>query len=172
MKNNSCIIPKPLLLAVILVVNCDMMKSKKQLQESETIAKQETYNIYFEIKDYEVKKIDICAQRAEYSGDTTIIYEFKANFYENDSVVATLTGDTGKIQELSGFIEVKGRVKLVSSTGDSLISNRIVWDKRLNLIYSFEESFLFKEGKTVRSHGLEANPQLTKITFKGKVYVE
>lgn len=160
------------LLAVLIALSCDITKHKKVERENDSLTKQETYSIFFEVKDYEAKKLDIYAQKAEYSGDTTIIYDFRANFYDQDSVIATMIGDTGKVQEYSGFMEVKGKVKLISTTGDSLLSGKLIWNKRLNLIYSPDESILYKEGKVIRSSGLEADPQLTKITFKGKVYVE
>lgn len=162
----------PLFIVGLLILGCEFTKHKKAEQENDSITKQETYSVFFEIKDYETKKIDIHAQKAEYSGDTTIIYDFSVNFYDKDSVVARMTGDTGKVQEYSGFMEVKGKVRLLSTTGDSLLSCKIIWDKKQNIIYSPEESILYKEGKVIRSKGLEADPQLTKITFKGKVYVE
>lgn len=172
MSNYCSKIQISLLIVGLITLGCEFTKHKKVEQENDSLTKQETYSVFFEIKDYETKKIDIYAQKAEYSGDTTIIYDFSVNFYDKDSVVARMTGDTGKVQEYSGFIEVKGNVKLVSTTGDSLLSGKIIWNKRQNIIYSPDESILFKEGKVIRSRGLEADPKLTRITFKGKVYVE
>ncbi|MGB9824709.1 MAG: LPS export ABC transporter periplasmic protein LptC [Candidatus Hydrothermia bacterium] len=159
-------------LLLLNTISCEESKQKKPDLDSEDSLRQETYNVYFEVKDYEIKKLGVFAQKAEYKGDTTLIYDFKVNFYENDSIVATMTGDTGKVQEYSGLMEVTGNVKIVSMTGDSLLSRRIIWDKKINSIYSPEESVLFREGKIIKSTGLESNPQLTRVTFKGKVYVE
>jgi LPS export ABC transporter protein LptC len=166
------LLPGIFILALFCILSCEGSKQKKSDLDSEEPLRQETYNVYFEVKDYELKKLDIYAQKADYKGDTTFIYDFKVNFYENDSIVAVMTGDTGKVQEYSGLMEVTGDVKIVSQTGDSLLSQRIIWDKKINTIYSPEESVLFRGGKIIRSTGLESNPQLTRVTFKGKVYVE
>lgn len=159
-------------LILLSIISCEGSKQKEPDLDSEDSLRQETYNVYFEVKDYETKKLGVFAQKAEYKSDTTLIYDFKVTFYESDSIVAVMTGDTGKVQEYSGLMEVTGNVKIVSMTGDSLLTRRIIWNKKINTIYSPEESVLFREGKVIKSTGLESNPQLTRVTFKGKVYVE
>jgi len=161
----------PFTILLGLLFSCRASKVKEIAPEDQEI-KQETYNVKLEIKEYELKKLEIFAERAEYVNDTTIVYNFKVDFYEGTNPTAFMLGDTALVQEYSGFIDARGNIKIVSQEGDSLISKRIIWNKRLNKIWSPEESVLYKRGKVIRSSGLESDPQLREVTFKGKVYVE
>uniref|UniRef100_A0A7V4E4Y7 LPS export ABC transporter periplasmic protein LptC n=1 Tax=candidate division WOR-3 bacterium TaxID=2052148 RepID=A0A7V4E4Y7_UNCW3 len=160
-----------LLLLTVMLSACEREKDKS-LQERDNTPPQETYNIHLQIKEYEAKRIEVFSEKATYSGDTIYLIKFKVNFFDKGEITATMVGDTGTIVENSGFMEARGKVKLTSTNGDSLISNVLIWNQKLNLIYSPSESFLYKENKTIRSSGLESDPALRAVKFKGKVYVE
>uniref|UniRef100_A0A7C2K496 LPS export ABC transporter periplasmic protein LptC n=1 Tax=candidate division WOR-3 bacterium TaxID=2052148 RepID=A0A7C2K496_UNCW3 len=160
-----------LLLLTVMLSACEREKDKS-LQERDNTPPQETYNIHLQIKEYEAKRIEVFSEKATYSGDTIYLIKFKVNFFDKGEITATMVGDTGTIVENSGFMEARGKVKLTSTNGDSLISNVLIWNQKLNLIYSPSESFLYKENKTIRSSGLESDPALKAVKFKGKVYVE
>jgi len=160
-----------LLLLTVMLSACEREKDKS-LQERDNTPPQETYNIHLQIKEYEAKRIEVFSEKATYSGDTIYLMKFKVNFFDKGEITATMVGDTGTIVENSGFMEARGKVKLTSTNGDSLISNVLIWNQKLNLIYSPSESFLYKENKTIRSSGLESDPALRAVKFKGKVYVE
>ena len=160
-----------LLLLTVMLSACESEKDKS-LQERDNTPPQETYNIHLQIKEYEAKRIEVFSEKATYSGDTIYLMKFKVNFFDKGEITATMVGDTGTIVENSGFMEARGKVKLTSTNGDSLISNVLIWNQKLNLIYSPSESFLYKENKTIRSSGLESDPALRAVKFKGKVYVE
>lgn len=160
-----------LLLLTVMLSACEREKDKS-LQERDNTPPQETYNIHLQIKEYEAKRIEVFSEKATYSGDTIYLIKFKVNFFDKGEITATMVGDTGTIVENSGFMEARGKVKLTSTNGDSLTSNVLIWNQKLNLIYSPSESFLYKENKTIRSSGLESDPALKAVKFKGKVYVE
>jgi len=160
-----------LLLLTVMLSACEREKDKS-LQERDNTPPQETYNIHLQIKEYEAKRIEVFSEKATYSGDTIYLIKFKVNFFDKGEITATMVGDTGTIVENSGFMEARGKVKLTSTNGDSLTSNVLIWNQKLNLIYSPSESFLYKENKTIRSSGLESDPALRAVKFKGKVYVE
>ncbi|MDI6850558.1 MAG: LPS export ABC transporter periplasmic protein LptC [bacterium] len=160
-----------ILFSIAILFSCEKER-EKSLEERDNTPPQETYNIHLQIKEYEAKRIEVFSEKATYSGDTIHLIKFKVNFFDKGEITATMVGDTGTIVENSGFMEARGKVKLTSTSGDSLISNILIWNQKLNLIYSPSESFLYKENKTIRSSGLESDPALKAVKFKGKVYVE
>ncbi len=157
--------------SLLLAISCQEQVPKQEKTDEKT-SRQETYNVYLEIKEYETKKLDIYTVKADYSGDTTFIYDFKVNFFDRDTISAVMTGDTGVIVENQGFMEAKGQVKLATPGGDSLLSSTLIWNQSSNIIYSPTESILYKNNKVIRSTGLESDPALRNIKFRGKVYVE
>jgi LPS export ABC transporter protein LptC len=162
----------PLIFLASIIMSCAREKDKTIQEDTSSAPQQETYNIHLQVKEFEAKRIEVFSEKATYSGDTINLINFKVNFFDKGEVTATMVGDTGTIVENSGFMEARGKVKLVSTNGDSLISNVLIWNQKLNLIYSPTESYLYKENKIIRSSGLESDPGLKTIKFKGKVYVE
>ncbi|HOK22783.1 MAG TPA: LPS export ABC transporter periplasmic protein LptC [Candidatus Hydrothermia bacterium] len=164
MKKTSFLI---LILWVVSLISC----SNESAQQT-TVPEQGTYNVYLEIKKYEEKKLEIFTQKASYSGDTTFVYNFKVHFIDKDTISGVMTGDSGVVIEKLGYMEARENVKLVSSDGDSLLASMLIFNENENIIYSPFESILFKGGKVIRSTGLESDPGLKEITFRGKVYVD
>ncbi len=160
------------LITLFFLLTACSRESDKVKQTTEVQPLQETNQIYFEVKEYETKKLEVFTEKAKYSGDTTFIYNFMVNFFDADTVTAEMVGDTGIISEYEGFMEVIGDIRLRSMSGDSLLTRTLRWNKKLNLIYSPTESKLYKGGKVITSSGLESDPGLRVVKFKGKVYVE
>ena len=93
-------------------------------------------------------------------GYTLIDSGAKVDFYKNGIVTSTLTGKRGKIYDNTHDVEVYENVKLVSTEGSTLTTNKLYWVNKTQRIKSDEFVHIQTKTDDIKGYGFEADQNL------------
>lgn len=91
---------------------------------------------------------------------TLIDSNAKVDFYKNGVIASTLTGKRGKIYDNTKDVEVFDSVKLVSTEGSVLTTNKLYWVNQTQRIKSDEFVHIQTKSDDIRGYGFEADQNL------------
>jgi len=85
----------------------------------------------------------------------------KVDFYKNGVIASTLTGKRGKIYDMTKDVEVFDSVRLVSTEGSVLTTNKLYWVNQTQRIKSDDFVHIQTNTDDIRGYGFEADQNLT-----------
>ncbi len=150
----------------ITFISCNSDKIepvKTDFVSSDSIPSQESYHPTVTFSDSgKVKAILVAGRIRVYSkfNYTLIDSSAKVDFYKNGVYSSTLTGKRGKIYDVSKDVEVYDSVKLVSSDGSVLTTNKLYWVNKTQRIKSDDFVHITTKAEDIKGYGFESDQNL------------
>lgn len=161
------ILTAPFFIAVIFYLNgCGSEKiepSKTDFISSDSIPSQQSFNSTVTFSDSgRVKAILYAGRIRVYSkyNYTLVDSGAKVDFYKSGNYNSTLTGKRGKIYDAAKDVEVYDSVKLVSTEGSVLTTNKLLWVNKTQKIKSDEFVHIKTTTEDIQGYGFEADQNL------------
>ena len=136
---------------------------KTDIVNPDSIPSQESYGTTVTFSDSgKVKAILIAGRIRVYSkfNYTLIDSGAKVDFYKEGIYSSTLTGRRGKIYDATKDVEVYDSVKLVSTDGSVLTTNKLLWMNKTQRIKSDEFVHIKTPNEDIQGYGFEADQNL------------
>ena len=156
-----------ILLAVFIIIHgCSSDKiepPKIDISSTDSIPSQESFNTTVTFSDSgKVKAILKAGWIRVFSkyNYTLIDSNAKVDFYKDGVYSSTLTGKRGKIYDATKDVEVYEDVKLVSTDGSVLTTNKLLWINKTQKIKSDEFVHITTKTDDIQGYGFEADQNL------------
>ncbi|MBE2217150.1 MAG: LPS export ABC transporter periplasmic protein LptC [Ignavibacteria bacterium] len=136
---------------------------KTDIVNPDSIPSQESYGTTVTFSDSgKVKAILIAGRIRVYSkfNYTLVDSGAKVDFYKEGIYSSTLTGRRGKIYDATKDVEVYDSVKLVSTDGSVLTTNKLLWINKTQRIKSDEFVHIKTPNEDIQGYGFEADQNL------------
>jgi LPS export ABC transporter protein LptC len=136
---------------------------KIDINATDSIPSQESFNTIVTFSDSGLVKAILNAGRIRvYSkfNYTLIDSGAKVDFYKEGVYSSTLTGKRGKIFDATKDVEVYDDVKLVSTDGSVLTTNKLYWVNKTQKIRSDEFVHITTKTEDIQGYGFEADQNL------------
>ena len=136
---------------------------KTDIVNPDSIPSQESYGTTVTFSDSgKVKAILVAGRIRVYSkfNYTLIDSGAKVDFYKEGIYSSTLTGRRGKIYDATKDVEVYDSVKLVSTDGSILTTNKLLWMNKTQRIKSDEFVHIKTPNEDIQGYGFEADQNL------------
>lgn len=136
---------------------------KINLTSADSIPSQESYNTTVTFSDSGKVKAILTAGRIRIFTKfnyTLIDSNAKVDFYKEGVYSSTLTGRRGKIYDGTKDVEVYDDVKLVSTDGSTLTTNKLLWVNKTQRIKSDEFVHITTKTEDIQGYGFEADQNL------------
>jgi LPS export ABC transporter protein LptC len=136
---------------------------KTDIVSSDSIPTQESFNSTVTFSDSgNIKAILKAARIRVFSKfNYTLIDEgATVDFYKNGVYSSTLTGERGKIYDLTKDVEVYDKVKMVSEDGSVLTTNKLYWINKTQRIKSDDFVHIVTKTDDIKGYGFEADQNL------------
>lgn len=105
-----------------------------------------------------------------YDEGRSIARDITLHYYEKDKISTTVEADTAEISIDSSDIDLIGNVKMISKSGNRLITEEITWNNAKKLLETDEDVKIIKEnGDIIKGTGLKANYDLEYYEIKSNV---
>ena len=89
------------------------------------------------------------------------------NFYNNyGNKESELTAVNAIINEGTGLMEAKNKVKIISKNGDVLQTEHLIWDQKKEKIYTDDFVQITTSSEQIYGEGFESNQDFTKYEIK------
>ncbi len=140
-----------------------MELTKQNIISSDSIPNQELFNPEVTFSDSGRVKAILTAGRIRVFakfGYTLIDSNAKVDFYKNGIYSSTLTAKRGKIFDNTKDVEMYDSVKIVSTDGSVLTSNKLYWVNKTERIKSDEFVHIKTKTDDIRGYGFEADQSL------------
>ncbi len=153
-------------ISLIILSSCSSDKiqpPKTDINTSDSIPNQVSFNTEVTFSDSgRVKAVLNAGMIQVYTrfAYTLIDSNAKVDFYKNGAVVSTLTGRRGKIYDNSKDVEVYENVKLVSTEGSVLTTEKLYWVNATQRIKSDEYVHITTKTDDIKGYGFEADQNL------------
>ena len=137
--------------------------AKTNLSQNDSVANQESYNSTVTFSDSGKVKAVLKAGRIRVFSNfnyTLIDSGAVVDFYKSGVYNSTLTGNRGKVYDGSKDVEVYDNVKLVSSDGSILTTQKLYWVNKTRKIKTDEFVHIQTRTDDIRGYGLEADENL------------
>ena len=108
---------------------------------------------------------------AKYSEEKLIrARDLKIDFMDDEGeVTSVLVAEEGEVNSESRNMIARGNVRIVTTQGDSLMTDEIEWLSEKELIRSDRRVVLIRKGNRIESVGMESDPALKHIQLKQHV---
>ena len=160
----SVVIILPLLFIYIQGCSNDKIEPPKiDINAADSIPSQESFNTNVTFSDSgKVKAILTAGRIRVYTkfNYTLIDSGAKVDFYKDGAYSSTLTGKRGKILDATKDVEVYEDVKLVSTDGSVLTTNKLYWVNKTQKIKSDEFVHITTKTEDIQGYGFEADQNL------------
>ncbi len=83
------------------------------------------------------------------------------DFYKNGEIVSTLTGNRGKVDDMTKDIEIYDSVKVVNKEGSELRTSKLLWKHKTQKVYSDVFVRITTPKEIVEGTGFESDQNLT-----------
>jgi len=83
------------------------------------------------------------------------------DFYKNGEIVSTLTGNRGKVDDMTKDIEIYDSVKVVNKEGSELRTSKLLWKNKTQKVYSDVFVKITTPKEIVEGTGFESDQNLT-----------
>lgn len=136
---------------------------KSDLVATDSIPNQESFHTTVTFSDSgKVKAILIAGRIRVFTkfSYTLIDSSAKVDFYKNGVYSSTLTGKRGKIYDVTKDVEVYDDVKLVSTDGSVLTTNKLYWVNSTQRIKSDDFVHIVTKTEDIKGYGFEADQNL------------
>lgn len=133
------------------------------LTSTDSIPSQESFNTTVTFSDSGKVKAVLTAGRIRIFSKfnyTLIDSNAKVDFYKDGVYSSTLTGRRGKIYDATKDVEVYEDVKLVSTDGSVLTTNKLYWVNKTQRIKSDEFVHITTKTEDIQGYGFEADQNL------------
>lgn len=88
--------------------------------------------------------------------------DLKVEFYNDSAAIEhVLTADSSRYYEAQGNVLVWGNVKIISTKGDTLTTQQLVWNQSIEKIYTEQPVRIANGAEVLYGKGLEANQDFT-----------
>ena len=149
---------------IIFACNSDKIEPvKSDLVATDSIPNQESFNTTVTFSDSGKVKAILIAGRIRVFAKfnyTLIDSGAKVDFYKSGVYSSTLTGKRGKIYDITKDVEVYDDVKLVSTDGSVLTTNKLYWVNSTQRIKSDEFVHITTKTEDIKGYGFEADQNL------------
>ena len=89
------------------------------------------------------------------------------NFYNNyGNKESELTAVNAIINEVTGLMEAKNKVKIISKNGDVLQTEHLIWDQKEEKIFTEDFVQITTSSEQIYGEGFESNQDFTKYEIK------
>ena len=152
--------------AVLFLYGCSGDKiepPKIDINSADSTPSQESFNTTVTFSDSgKVKAILVAGRIRIYTkfNYTLIDSSAKVDFYKDGVYSSTLTGKRGKIFDATKDVEVYDDVKLVSTDGSVLTTNKLYWVNKTQKIKSDEYVHITTKTDDIQGYGFEADQNL------------
>lgn len=156
----------------MLIVNCVLFLScgsekvelqKTNLESTDSIPSQTSFDATVTFSDSGQVKAVLQAGRIRVFSKfnyTLIDSSAVVDFYKDGKHASTLTGNWGKIYDMTKDVEVYDSVKLVSDEGSILTTNKLYWINKTQRIKSDDYVHIVTKTDDIRGYGFEADQNL------------
>ena len=161
-----------LLLFLLLITNCSKREDQSGMtdSESELMPEQESWNSVITLTS-SGKKIALIysGHMAQYSNNNLIIMDEKieVDFYDSEeNHTSHLTAESGEIDERLKNLKAMGNVIVVSDNGETLFTEELLWNNKLQKIVSEVDVMITVEADTLYGVGFESDAGLDNWTIR------
>jgi len=161
-----------LLLISLLITNCGKREDQSGMTDSEAelLPEQESWNSTITLSS-SGKKIALVrsGHMAQYGNTNLIIMDGKieVDFYDKDeNHTSHLTAESGEIDERKKNLKAMGNVIVVSDNGETLFTEELLWNNKLQKIVSEVDVMITVEADTLYGVGFESDAGLDNWTIK------
>lgn len=160
----SVFIILPLIYVCLEGCSSDKIEPPKiDITAADSIPSQESFNANVTFSDSGRVKAILTAGRIRVFSKfnyTLIDSGAKVDFYKEGVYSSTLTGKRGKILDATKDVEVYEDVKLVSTDGSVLTTNKLLWVNKTQKIKSDEFVHITTKTEDIQGYGFEADQNL------------
>jgi len=159
------IIPSLILYLVFFMgFACHSTSHKESGNSSEEFIESEIWNPFIILTQEENKLVEAKSEKLykKRNDDALLVGNVMIDFYNDEGKhISILYSDSAKINEYSNDLNANGNVYVVSDSGYTLTTRKIVWDNSYKMIVA-EDSVMFttSEGDTLYGVGFESDSDL------------
>ena len=152
------------LLLVALFISCSSRGESDNSGTTEELIENEIWNPFIILSREEAKIVTAKAEKLYKNSDemSLLVGNVKVDFFgEEGEHISILYSDSAQINEQSNNLHANGNVFVVSDSGYTLTTNKILWDNRYKMIIA-EDSVMFTTtvGDTMYGVGFESDMDL------------
>lgn len=161
-----------LLLFSLLITNCSKREDQSGMTDSkpELLPEQESWNSVITLSSSGKKTALVrSGHMAKYSNKNIIIMDEKieVDFYDSEeNHTSHLSAESGEINERLKNLKAMGNVIVVSDSGETLYTEELLWNNKLQKIISEVEVMITVETDTLYGIGFESDAGLDDWTIK------
>ena len=147
-----------------LFISCSSRGESDNSDTTEELNENEIWNPLIILSREEAKIVTAKAEKLYKNSDemSLLVGNVKVDFFgEEGEHISILYSDSAQINEQSNNLHANGNVYVVSDSGYTLTTNKILWDNRYKMIIA-EDSVMFTttEGDTMYGVGFESDMDL------------
>jgi len=158
------ILPALVLTLLISIISCDDKFTPNNTgQNTQDIPSQESWNSTVIFSDSGMTKAVLKAGHISVytnKGYTLIDSGAVVDFYKDTTVVSTLTGKRGKIDDKTKDIEIYDSVTVVNNEGSELKTQVLLWNNKTQRVSSNEFVKIKTPSETIEGIGFESDQNL------------
>lgn len=162
-----------LLFACLLLAGCAI---ETPIEESEPVERPDRVVHDFELRETLNANLDwvLRANEARYYQEDAFseLDGVRLEFFDADgSTTSTMTSERGKVEDGSGDMIAEGNVILIASSGDTLTTERVHFEKTRDRIRGDQAFRLAKPDRVLTGIGFDAAPDLSDYEVKKNVRI-
>ena len=172
MLHSNYVYIMPFLLISLLITSCDKREDQSEMtdSDSELLPEQESWNSTITLTS-NGKKIALVhsGHMAQFGNNNLIIMDDKVeiDFFDSDeNHTSHLTAESGEINEKSKNLKAMRNVIVVSDSGETLYTEELLWNNKLQKIISEVDVMITVESDTLYGIGFESDAGLDNWTIK------
>ena len=154
-----------LIASAFLVYSCDSkFEPPKISMGTDSAPTQESWNSEVTFSDSgNVKAILKAGHISVYSTKSYYLIDSgaKVDFYKNGKQASTLTGNRGKVDDITKDIEIYDSVKVVNNEGVKLTTEKLLWKNKTQKVYSDAFVRIITPKEKIEGIGFESDQNLS-----------